>query len=370
MFALETCGRCGRPKVLSPTLGFCAECVRDHFDEVWPRLAQVHRVSREQFGLPPFPPDSEGGLRCGRCQNKCRLAEGETGYCGVRRREGGRIIGGDPGGAPASFYFDPLPTNCVAEWVCAAAGGGYPAFSHSPGPEYGWRNLAVFYRSCSFNCLFCQNWHFKAQQARPPMLSAAELAAQVRDDTACICFFGGDPAPQLPHALECARAARQARPGRILRVCFETSGAVGRPLLRRMAEAALESGGCIKFDLKAWSEPIHLALTGVTNRGTLDNFRALAARFGERRHPPLLVASTLLVPGYIDEYEVARLASFIASLNPDIPYALLGYTPQFYLQDLPPTSRAHAERCLRRAREAGLRHVHLGNAESLGAAYG
>jgi len=362
---VDQCGHCREYKLLSPTLGVCVDCIRDHFEAVWPRLARVHAASRERFGLPVDPPRSGGGLRCGRCQNECRLAEGERGYCGAVRREGDRLVGGDGSGAAASFYYDPLPTNCVAEWVCGASGAGYPAFSHEPGPEYGWRNLAVFYQSCSFNCLYCQNWHFKEEARRGKLISAAELAAAVRADTACISFFGGDPAPQLPHALECARLARQGARGRILRVCFETAGAVSPKLLRQMAEVATGSGGCVKFDLKAWSQSVHRALTGVSNQATIENFRRMAARFGERKAPPLLVASTLLVPGYVDAHEVSRLASFIASLNPDIPYALLAFSPDFYLADLPATSREQAEECLARAREAGLRQVRLGNTHLL-----
>jgi pyruvate formate lyase activating enzyme len=369
MMSLDKCLRCGQFRVLSPTLGHCVECVRDHFDEVWPKVREVHRDSRQDFGLPPFPPQTEGGVRCGRCANACRLGEGERGYCGARRNEGGRLRGGDPDAALASHYFDPLPSNCVADWVCGASGNGYPTFSHDPGPEYGWKNLAVFYLSCPFNCLYCQNWHFKQQALKARPLSAAELARAASDDTACICYFGGDPGPAAPHALEAARLAREARKGQLLRVCFETCGAVSPRLLREMTDLALESGGCLKFDLKAWSEPVHLALTGVSNRATLDNFKRVAARFGERKHPPLLVASTLLVPGYVDEHEVARLAGFISALNPDIPYALLGFSPQFHLQDLPPTSRQHAERCLARAREAGLRQVRLANDQLLGEPY-
>jgi len=66
-------------------------------------------------------------------------------------------------------------------------------------------------------------------------------------------------------------------------------------LLDQMVEIALSSGGCIKFDLKAWNEILHRALTGNTNRRTLDNFRRAAARMAERPDPPLVVASTLLV---------------------------------------------------------------------------
>jgi pyruvate formate lyase activating enzyme len=73
------------------------------------------------------------------------------------------------------------------------------------------------------------------------------------------------------------------------------------------------------------------------------------------------VASTPLIPGYIDENEVYGLASFIARINPDIPYALLGFAPEFLMDDSPTTSMAQAEACLKAAKEAGLTRVRLGN---------
>jgi pyruvate formate lyase activating enzyme len=86
---------------------------------------------------------------------------------------------------------------------------------------------------------------------------------------------------------------------------------------------------------------------------------------GQRRNPPLLIASTLLVPGYIDEDEVRRIAGFIAGIDPGIPYGLLAFHPHFYLSDLPLTSRALAGRCAAAAREAGLRNVRMGNVHLL-----
>ena len=49
------------------------------------------------------------------------------------------------------------------------------------------------------------------------------------------------------------------------------------------------------------------------------------------------------------------------SLNPDIPYSLLAFAPQFFLHGLPTTSRRQAQACLRAARQAGLKQVRLGN---------
>ena len=77
--------------------------------------------------------------------------------------------------------------------------------------------------------------------------------------------------------------------------------------------------------------------------------------------PPLLIASTLLVPGYIDEEEVQGISRWIASLDPDIPFALLAFYPQFFFKDLPVTPRDLAIRCKEVAQGEGLRRVRIGN---------
>jgi pyruvate formate lyase activating enzyme len=81
------------------------------------------------------------------------------------------------------------------------------------------------------------------------------------------------------------------------------------------------------------------------------------------------VASTLLVPGYIDAGEVGRIAEFLASLDPDIPYSLLGFHPHFFVPDLPRTSVRHAEQALAAAQAAGLRQVRIGNRHLLSREY-
>ena len=75
------------------------------------------------------------------------------------------------------------------------------------------------------------------------------------------------------------------------------------------------------------------------------------------------------MPGYVDAAEVGRIARFIAALNPDIPYSLLGFAPHFYMAELPRTSARHAEEAEAAARSAGLRNVHIGNRHLLGHDY-
>ncbi len=310
-------------------------------------MEQVHHDEREGFGLPKEPPKGEKGLSCRICLNECSIPEAGRSYCGLRINIGGKLSGAVGQRGNVSWYHDPLPTNCVADWVCpGGTGAGYPRLAYRNGPEFGYNNLAVFYQACSFDCLFCQNWHYRLSATAAPKASAQELADQVDEKTSCICYFGGDPTPQLPHAILASRLALNQAKDRILRICWETNGSMHPNLLRQMAELSLKSGGCIKFDLKAWSEELHLALCGVSNKRTLQNFRLLAQYIERRPQPPLLVASTLLIPGYVETEEVAKIATFIASLNPEIPYALLAFYPHFFMGDLPTTSRRHAQECL------------------------
>ena len=364
---MGTCRYCKKSEtIISETIGFCADCIREHFEEVWPEIRLVHAKSRKAYSLPENPPRDPEGKLCTLCFQECRISEGDTGYCGLRKVENGVIAGGRPHEGNLSCYLDPLPTNCVGDFVCPGGTGcGYPRFAHSEGPEFGYKNLAVFYQACSFNCLYCQNYHFKDYTFDQMAFTAEELAQAVDDKTACICYFGGDPTPQILHAIKTAILAGKHKGKNIMRICWETNGAMKETYAKKITEISMQSGGCIKFDLKAWNENIHLTLCGVSNNQTLKNFEKLAQMVDMRPEPPFLIASTLLVPGYVDEKEVTPIAEFIAGLNPDIPYSLLGFYPHFYLKDLPKTSKAHAFRCKIAAEKAGLTRVNIGNVHLL-----
>ncbi len=352
----KVCAVCGaRGEEISRHLGICGPCLVAGGEEPEQTAKEAHFDLRRPFQLPAEPPRTPRGVVCRICGNQCRMGEGERGFCGLRHVKDGKLIhlSGTARQGILEYYYDPLPTNCVAEWVCAGSG------------ERGRFNLAVFLGACSFDCLFCQNSQFRFLTARlAPAYTPGELARAADAKTACICYFGGDPSPQMPFALRASELALERREGGV-RICWETNGSMHPGLLRRAMDLSLESGGCVKFDLKAFTPSLHRALCGVDNARTLENFSYAASRIRERPDPPPLVASTLLVPGYVEAEEVARIASFIASLDSGIPYSLLAFHPQHAMRDLPVTSRRQAEECLAAAREAGLTRLHLGNAHLL-----
>ncbi len=352
---MGTCRFCGTTsRVVSDRLGVCVRCIRQRWDEVRSHIKGVHAETRRAFGLPEEPPRDPEGVPCELCFHRCRIPPGKTGYCGVRQNINGRLVGPNPSWAFVSWYYDPLPTNCVADPVCEGR------------RDKGYFNLAVFYESCNFNCLYCQNWHFRKRKTRT---SSEELLRAVSETVACVCYFGGDPGPNSPHALSVSRRMLSLSRKKPVRICWETNGGESLAVAKRMMELSLASGGCVKVDLKAWSKEVHTALCGVSNEATLRNFEVLAGYVERRPHPPPLVASTLLVPGYVDEEEVEGLARFISSLNPKIPWALLAFYPTFYLDDLPTTSSRHANAAVEIARSYGIENVRVGNLHLLGREY-
>jgi len=369
---LGQCQLCGeRSPVISNRLGVCLRCIREKPESALKITDSAHAESRRMFGLPPKPPHSPDGISCAMCINDCRIGVGEKGFCGLVYNIEGRLVrmGGTPEKGVLEWYYDPLPTNCVAWWFCpGCTGAGYPKYACKPTAEIGHSNLAVFYGACSYDCLFCQNWHYRslASQLQPSM-TAESLAQKANEHVSCICYFGGDPSAQMPHAIRTSQIAleRAERGKRILRICWETNGYEKEEFALKAAEISLKSGGNLKFDLKTWNESLNLALCGVSNAPTLETFKRIGERFFRQRPElPIMTASTLLVPGYVGAEEISNIARYIAEIDTEIPYTLLAFYPAYILNDLPTTSREQANQCYNAAKEH-LKNVRIGNVNLL-----
>jgi len=375
------CSYCGSTgKTISNVIGACVDCIRSKGYE---SLEQVHRTRRKwrlRLGLPPEPPRSGKGS-CRLCVNECSPMPGELGYCGL-------WIGNKKGVSPAnkegvfiSYYHDPHPTNCVAAHLCpATTSRGYPYYTSVKGVEYGKANLAVFAYGCTLDCLFCQNYTHKTRlddvRAGKRTLSIEDLVTEAMDPRiTCVCYFGGDPTPQMPLILKASREIleRSREAGVIKRICWETNGLQNPAIMRRMAELSLASGGIVKIDWKAWTPSVYEALTGVRGdkaiKRLIENTTLLTKLASERPDPPLLVVSILLVPGYVDYHEVRGIAGHLAGLDPQPPVVLLAFHPDYLLNDLPPTSNSHALDAVRALREAGIIEYYIGNQWILGDYY-
>ena len=363
---IHVCAICGEEKPISRIIGVCKDCLKSHFNEAIDYIVNAHKIARKPYGLPLHPPKSADGFKCTLCANECILGPGDVGFCGLRWNENGKLVSLSTAKRGVLYaYWDPHVTNCCAAWFCPAGTGlGYPEYAVRPGPEYGYYNYAIFFYGCNFDCLFCQNFSHK-RISEGLIVSAQDLARRILDNhkCTCICYFGGSPEPQLPYSINVNRIILEEKPeNRILRICYEWNGAGNPTLVRKVAEQVLVSGGIIKFDLKAFSPEIYYALTGVKARDQVfKNFEMIYHEFyNDRKEIPILTATTLLVPGYVDANEVEQIAKFIAELDPNIPYSLLIFHPDFMMTDLPVTPKKQVWDCYQAAKKY-LKRVHVGN---------
>jgi pyruvate formate lyase activating enzyme len=345
------CKICGKEKGISENLGVCVDCIRERTEKSLIYIKKVHEKVRKNFNLPPYPPFSKDGIECNICGNRCKIGKGEKGYCGLRENENGVLKSKvNSYNAICEWYYDPIPTNCCASWFCNAEIKGKNLY-----------NLAVFFYGCSFNCLFCQNYSHKFIE-KGPILPIEQLFKKANKESVyCICFFGGSPEPQLPFAIKFSEEILKIKK---VRICFEWNGNGNENLVMKAGEIAFKSGGIIKFDLKAFDENLNIALTGISNKKTYENFKLIAKEFLSKRDFPILTATTLLVPYYIDEKEIENISKFISDINPEIPYSLLVFYPQFYMNDLPVTLKEMVFKCYDKAKKY-LKNVHIGNSHLL-----
>jgi pyruvate formate lyase activating enzyme len=365
-----TCKICEKKSALiSKSLNVCIDCLREESEESFSLIHKAHAISRSNYDLPPHPLNDVDGLSCNICANKCKIGKGRTSYCGLKRNNKGFMESlSSPNEGILHHYLDRQVTNCCSAWFCpAGTKAGYPKYSYKAGPEYGYYNLALFFYGCNFNCLFCQNEQHKNISVRETVTVNDLVATTEKNPSiSCWCFFGGSPEPQLPFAIEASKSVLKKTSNRIVRICFEWNGCGNPQLVRKAAELSLKSGGNIKFDLKCFNPSISYALSGVSNKTAFENFKMIGQDFYPNRADlPLLTATTLLVPGYVDPIEVEQIAEFIADINTEIPYSLLIFHPAFMMTDLPITPLKQVKECFKVSKKH-LKNVHIGNLHMLG----
>ncbi|MFX1445311.1 MAG: radical SAM protein [Promethearchaeota archaeon] len=377
---MGTCKFCGsKDNCISNVLQICRECILNQdWNIVKSHILSIHKKVRQQEELPDLPPkaDSNIKLKCNFCLNECILSENDVSYCGLRnihKNQSGELPFPTRNKGYIHGYIDANPTNCCNSWFCpAGSSSGFPAYSVMVGPEFGTYSYAAFLYGCSFDCLFCQNWSHK-RVSKQYLHDVETLANQIvrNKKITCLCYFGGTPEVQLPFSINLAEKILEKIENegerRIFRVCWEWNGSGNRKLVENCMEIAIKTGGNIKFDLKSFNEKLNLALCGVNNRRTLENFKFLAENyFGTRgKEMPEMSACTLMVPGYVNHEEVEQIARFVSELNNEIPYSLLVFHGDYQMRDLPITPRKQAEKCFEVAKNY-LERVNLGNKFLLG----
>jgi pyruvate formate lyase activating enzyme len=274
-------------------------------------------------------------VHCYLCAHHCRIAPGESGLCGVRENEDG-ILYTLVYGRPVSTAVDPIEKK--------------PLFHFLPGT----RSLSLATVGCNFTCAFCQNSDISqmprdhGRVAGRPLTPRAVVEEALVENCASISYTYTEPTIFYEYARDCARLASAEG----LKNVFVTNGYMTAEMLADI-DGDLHAAN---VDLKSFSDDFYRELVGARLKPVLDSIRRL------HEMGVWVEVTTLLIPGRNDgEDELCALASFLASLSPDIPWHVSRFYPAYHLMDVPPTPVASLERALRVGREAGLHYVYAGN---------
>ena len=123
-----------------------------------------------------------------------------------------------------------------------------------------------------------------------------------------VFFMGGEPtvAKELPAMLDFAKNALGAKT-----YLGHTNGS-------RLPLPNLDGAN---VGLKAWDEQVHLRYTGRPKQPIFDNFAAAVQAGLDMK------ANVVFIPGFVDLDQIEAIAAWLASLNADIPFHVMGYIP-------------------------------------------
>jgi len=279
-------------------------------------------------------PDGEGRLLCYLCPRYCRIGEGQSGFCFIRKNVSGRLVS-LAYAQPCALQVDPIEKK--------------PLFHFLPGS----RILSLGTAGCNMACKFCQNWEIsksRDDQVRSQHLRPAEAVALAeRDRCPAIAFTYNEPTIWAEYAMDIAAEAR--RHG--IATVMVTNGYVTRealPDVYRFIDAA-------NVDLKAFTEDFYRKVTLSAMAPVLETLAELRSR------GVWVEITTLLIPGLNDgDGEIRELASWILdNMGPDQPLHFTAFHPDFRLVDVPATSHETVHEARRIAMDTGLRYVYEGN---------
>ena len=267
-------------------------------------------------------------IKCLLCPNRCLIAPGKKGICGVRKNLQGELV--IPYyGRLSSIALDPIEKK--------------PLYHFFPGEMV----LSVGFWGCSLRCPFCQNYHI-SQNARegsdyvsPEKL--VELA--INRHSFGIAYTYSEPLIHMEYLMDTARIAKKKGIKNIL----VSNGYVNPD----PAMEFLELLDAANIDLKSFNPDFYKNELG----GKLEDVKRFLAQAAGRIS---LEVTTLVIPTKNDSLsEIGEIAEFLASLNPDIPYHLSCYYPTYHYT-LPPTSATKVSELAERAKKH-LHYVYLGN---------
>jgi pyruvate formate lyase activating enzyme len=273
-------------------------------------------------------------VRCNLCARRCLIEDGGSGFCLVKKNEGGTLY---------SLVYSNVISACVDPI------GKKPLSHFNPGALV----MSIATVGCNFRCKFCDNWMISQEKKIAGRHFPPEDVIKATRDKGChgISYTYTEPTIFFEYAYDTAKIAHKVG----FFNTFVTNGYMTPEAVETIAPyldaATVDFKGAgdpdfyKKFSAVPTVEPIYESLKDM-KQGNIH-----------------LEITNLVVPKIGDSMErITELATWVKTvLGGDTPFHLLRFHPEYQVTNIPSTPVETLEKAYAAAKEAGLQYVYIGN---------
>lgn len=273
------------------------------------------------------------GVNCNICPHNCKIKEGQTGLCKVRKVIDGVVVPLTYGKFSA-INIDPIEKK--------------PLYHVKPGSK----TLSLGSIGCNFKCPWCQNWEISQNINFNNLtnLTPEELIDLTRSSGLdSITFTYNEPIINYEYVLEAAKAFSENS----IKTYLVSAGYINKSKM----EPFFENISAANVDLKSFNEETYKKLIGGELSHVLDTLKFI------QKSEIWLEITTLLIPDVNDsEEEIKKLCSWIYNeLGDRVPLHFSAFYPTYKMLNNIRTPGKILLNARRIAMDIGLKYVYTGN---------
>lgn len=279
--------------------------------------------------------NKEFKVQCTICPRNCKLSEGQSGFCRVRKNINGEITLTSYG-YNTGLSIDPIEKK--------------PLYHFYPGSKV----LSFGTLGCNMGCQFCQNWHISKSKENPQKYNRTDpekiVDLAVKLGCKSVAFTYNDPVVFFEYAIDTAKICRE----RGVKTVAVTAGYIN-PEPRKEFFAHMDA---VNIDLKAFNNDFYKRYCIAELDSILDTIK-----YVKRETNCWLELTTLLIEGENDADEELELECnwIVNELGKDVPLHFSAFHPAYKFMDRQPTKFSTLLKGYNIAKQYGINYVYAGN---------
>jgi pyruvate formate lyase activating enzyme len=276
----------------------------------------------------------ENKVNCCLCARRCLISDGASGFCLVRKNQGGVLYTLNYGKA-VSAGVDPISKKPLAHF--------------NPGALV----MSVAAAGCNFRCQFCDNWMISQDRevAGRPFPPEEIVKSALNSNCQGISYTYTEPTIFMEYAYDTSKLAHEAG----LFNTFVTNGYMTPEAVKTIAPFL----DAATVDFKGGGDPdFYKSVSAVPHvEAIYESLKEL------KLNSVHLEITNLVVPKIGDSMDkIKQMAAWIRDyLGKDTPFHLLRFHPDYKMTTISATAVEVMERAYMTAKHEGLNYVYLGN---------